>query len=100
MQRVTLFRNITTIHEPHFVELGSVLKGIETGKYKEKVSEIRQCKDENKIRELKSGLPCVLFSGEFNKPITKTRDNGTEYVSYRDYPLVHQHLAPIKSDLE
>jgi hypothetical protein len=100
MQRVTLFRNITTIHEPHFVELGSVLKGIETGKYKEKVSEIRQCKEENKIRELKSGLPCVLFSGEFNKPITKTRDNGTEYVSYRDDKSLTKHSGFVPIDID
>jgi hypothetical protein len=100
MHKVTLFKNILNIHEPHFADVNVVLEAIRNGKYKEKIKEIRLCKDEHKIRLLKSNLPCVLFSGEFNKPITKTNDGGQSYISYRDDKSLTKHsgFAPIDID--
>ena len=100
MQKVTIFKTIKTISEPHFVPIEAVLNAIKNGKYKEQVDVIRDCKDPSKIPSLKANLPCVLFAGEFAKPITKNYDNGEEYISYRDDKSLTTHSGFVPIDID
>ncbi len=88
------------ISDPHFVPIEAVLNAIKTGRYKEKVDAIRNCKEDYKIRSLKSNLPCALFSGEFAKPIEKKWDNGEPYTSYRDDKSLVQHSGFVPIDID
>lgn len=100
MHNVTLFKNIHTIDKPTFIELSEVLKAIKGGRFKTQVEEIRKCDNKDEIRTLKSNLPCVLFSGEFNKPVTKTNSLGEEYVSYRDDKSLIKHSGFVPIDID
>jgi hypothetical protein len=100
MPKITLFENIMNISDPHFVPIEAVLNAIKTGRYKEKVDAIRNCKEDYKIRSLKSNLPCALFSGEFAKPIEKKWDNGEPYTSYRDDKSLVQHSGFVPIDID
>ena len=88
------------ISDPHFVPIEAVLNAIKTGRYKEKVDAIRNCKEDYKIRSLKANLPCALFSGEFAKPIEKQWDNGEPYTSYRDDKSLVQHSGFVPIDID
>ena len=88
------------ISDPHFVPIEAVLNAIKTGRYKEKVDAIRNCKEDYKIRSLKSNLPCALFSGEFAKPIEKQWENGEPYTSYRDDKSLVQHSGFVPIDID
>jgi hypothetical protein len=100
MPKITLFENIMNISDPHFVPIEAVLNAIKTGRYKEKVDAIRNCKEDYKIRSLKANLPCALFSGEFAKPIEKQWDNGEPYTSYRDDKSLVQHSGFVPIDID
>jgi len=100
MQKVTLFKSITNISEPHFVPIESVLQAIKNGRYKDKVDNIRNCTEEYKIRSLKAELPCALFSGEFAKPIEKSREDGEKYISYRDDKSLTSHSGFVPIDID
>jgi hypothetical protein len=100
MSKITLFENIMNISDPHFVPIEAVLNAIKTGRYKEKVDAIRNCKEDYKIRSLKSNLPCALFSGEFAKPIEKQWENGEPYTSYRDDKSLVQHSGFVPIDID
>ena len=71
MHTVTIFENIVSIDKPKIVKLDSVIDAIRNGRYRGKVEAIRSCNNDDDKRSLKANLPCVLFTGEFNKPITK-----------------------------
>jgi len=100
MNTVTVFENILSIANPRIVTLDAVLRAIRDGKYKDKVEMIRQCDNDEDRRLLKSNLPCVLFSGEFNKPITKQSPSGKEYVSYRDDKSITKHSGFVPIDID
>ena len=94
---VTVFNNIRNVTDPIPKDLRDVLIAIRDGAYKEQVEAIRNCTEPYKIPSLKQNLPCVLYAGLFNKPIEKTYENGTTYVSYRDDKslTVHSGFVPI-----
>jgi len=100
MQKITIFKNIQDISEPHFVSIDAVLEAIRSGRYKDKVEKIRACADDNKIRSLKADLPCALFAGEFAKPIEKQWDNGTKYISHRDDKSLTNHSGFVPIDID
>lgn len=100
MYTVTIFENILSITNPKIVKLEAVLNAIKDGRYKDKVELIREAETDEDRRMLKSGLPCVLFSGEFNKPITKTNSNGKEYYSYRDDKSITKHSGLVPIDID
>jgi hypothetical protein len=100
MHKVTIFKNIRTITDPRFVNIDAVLHAIKNGKYKEQVEIIRACKEDYKIPSLKMDLPCVLFSGEFAKPITKTYESGEQYNSYRDDKSLTSHSGFVPIDID
>lgn len=100
MSAVTIFENILSISNPKLVTVDAVLKAIKDGRYKDKVEMIRGCDNDEDKRMLKSNLPCVLFSGEFNKPITKTNASGKEYISYRDDKSITKHSGFVPIDID
>lgn len=100
MQKVTVFSSIQNISEPHFIDIHKILEFIRNGRYKEQVNKVRDCKEDYKIRALKANLPCVLFSGEFAKSITKTYDSGEQYISYRDDKCLTSHSGFVPIDID
>lgn len=100
MYTVTMFENILSISNPRIVKLEKVLSAIRDGKYRERVEMIRSAESDDNKRALKSNLPCVLFSGEFNKPITKTNASGKEYISYRDDKSITKHSGFVPIDID
>ena len=75
------------------------MKAIKEGRYRDKVELIRGAETDEDKRMLKANLPCVLFSGEFNKPIQKTNNLGKEYYSYRDDKSITKHSGLVPIDL-
>ena len=63
----TIFKNIFDINTPYFLSIDKLLERIEQGKSKDKVELIRQTLDKGKRNELKKDLPCVVFSGKYQK---------------------------------
>lgn len=100
MNTVTIFENILSIDNPKIVKLDAVLSAIKDGRYKDKVEAIRNCDNDEDKRIMKSNLPCVLFTGEFNKPITKTNSSGKEYISYRDDKSITKHSGLVPIDID
>ena len=100
MNTVTIFENILSIDKPKIVKLDAVLNAIKDGRYKDKVEAIRTCDNEEDKRILKSNLPCVLFTGEFSKPITKVNSSGKEYISYRDDKSITKHSGLVPIDID
>lgn len=97
---VTIFENILTIDNPKIVRMESVLEAIRTGRYKDKIEKIRSAETEEEKRRLKSNLPCVLFTGEFNKPIEKINTAGQKYLSYRDDKSITKHSGFVPIDID
>jgi hypothetical protein len=100
MNTVTIFENILSIDNPKIVKLDAVLSAIKDGRYKDKVEAIRSCDNDEDKRIMKSNLPCVLFTGEFNKSITKVNSSGKEYVSYRDDKSITKHSGLVPIDID
>jgi len=100
MNTVTIFENILSIDNPRIVKLDAVLSAIRDGRYKDKVEAIRNCDNDEDKRIMKSNLPCVLFTGEFNKPITKINSSGKEYISYRDDKSITKHSGLVPIDID
>lgn len=97
---VTIFKHFSEIDKPYYVSIDAVLDGIKNGKVKEQIDEIRSETDESKISSMKMKLPCVLFSGKFDIPVTKKRDNGTFYNSYRTDESLSQHSRFVCFDID
>ena len=64
---VTIFKNIKEVNTPFHKNISFVLERIKTGVSKDRIKDIRKCKDKAKRQELKKELPAVCFSGKFNK---------------------------------
>ena len=65
-----IFANVWDKGCSNTVTLTSVLKGIQNGRWKDLVTEIREAKligDNHNVKELKSRLPCVTWSGTFSE---------------------------------
>jgi len=100
MNKITVFKVFSEVDQPSYVSLDAVINGIRDGKCKSQIDNIRSCKDDAEIKKLKMQLPCVLFAGAFDIPITKQRDNGTFFKSFRnDNSLsIHSRLVPFDVD--
>lgn len=70
-EKISIFKSLTNINEPHQISLESALSRIENGSSRKQVEYIRQLYEsgENslKVSEAKKLLPCVTFSGTFSK---------------------------------
>jgi hypothetical protein len=99
MLMVTMFSDIHSVSDPKVVELSAVIDAIKTGRYKDKIDAVRGETDDNKRRELKGKLPCVLFCGEFTNGVEKDKD-GKKYISYRDDRSLKKHSGLVPIDLD
>lgn len=64
----TIYENIFD-KRPYHIGIDSVLNRIKSGNSRDKVTELRQCLDEEKKKSLKYNLPSVCFSGKFKERI-------------------------------
>lgn len=62
---ITIFRNVREISTPYYLDLESVIERIRTGNSSELLNSIRAESDKKKKQDLKTGLPSILFSGDF-----------------------------------
>ena len=70
----TIYRNIFSKDEPHYISVDIALDRIKTGKSQKLIEEVRNCIDKERANKIKLNLPSVCFSGVF-----KTRtDEGLE----------------------
>ena len=65
--KVSVFKNIRQTDNPTQVDLSKILDAIKSGKIKDLVLDIQNEQSKKRRQELKKKLPCVLFSGTFNK---------------------------------
>lgn len=100
MTSVTVFKTFKDVDKPYYVGIHKVLDGIRDGNVKELVQKIRAEKDDAEISRLKKELPCVLYAGVFNIPITKEREDGTYYKSYRTDESLSIHSKYIPFDVD
>lgn len=76
------------------------MEGIKEGKTKNLIQQIRSEIDDSKISELKKQLPCVLFSGRFDIPSVKKREDGTHFKSFRTDESLSQHSKFVCFDID
>lgn len=67
MATVTIFENIYIKDQPNYISVEQALARIRTGRSKVRIDELRNTLDKNKQDYLKKNLPCVCFSGKFEK---------------------------------
>ena len=63
----TIFKDIYIKDQPNYITIDTALERIKSGKSKIRIEELRACLDNDKQAGLKKGLPCVCFSGKFEK---------------------------------
>ena len=61
----TIYRNIFSKDEPHYISVDKALDRIKTGASKILIEEVRGCMDKERANKLKLNLPSVCFSGKF-----------------------------------
>jgi len=100
MNQVTLFKHFSEIDKPHYSSIKAVLEGIKGGKLKAEIEKIRASTDEDEIKSLKMQLPCVLFAGLFDIPLTKQRADGTYFKSFRNDNSLSKHSRFVPFDID
>lgn len=75
--KCNLFKNSYSPKCEHEVTVMQVLKGIRDGKWEKLIESIRECETKEQRDTLKKKLPCVTFSGTFNK--SRKEKNIKEY---------------------
>ena len=71
-QKVTIFKNVTSIDTPYYPSLDNIIDRIKNGKSKELIDNIRSTEDADTKQELKKRLPAICFSGIFSKRSDKS----------------------------
>lgn len=100
MNKVTVFKSFREVDKPHYATIHNVLDGIRSGRALEQVQAVRNAKDDEEVGRLKMQLPCVLFAGIFDIPITKKREDGTYYISYRNDESLSTHSRFVCFDVD
>lgn len=67
MGRVTIFQDILTTDKAYHMDVDVAFSRIKNGKSKDTCERIRACESKDEQNNIKKKLPCVLFTGEFNK---------------------------------
>lgn len=85
MSICTIYKNIYSKDEPHYITIDKALERIKTGASQKMIEDIRACIDKERANTIKLNLPSVCFSGKF-----KTRtDEGL---------LEHSHFLVLDFD--
>lgn len=100
MKTATIFRHFSEIDKPHYSSVSKILEGIKNGKAREQIEQIRSADSQEEVSRLKMNLPCVLFSGVFDIPIVKTRNDGTMYNSFRTDESLSTHSKFVCFDID
>ena len=64
---VTIYKDMLSVNQPHYVESSEVLGWIKNGRWKKNIVEIRSKVGKNSINKLKRKLPAVSFGGKFER---------------------------------
>jgi hypothetical protein len=67
MAQITIFKDIKSVNDPHYVTPEMIVSRIKNGKIAGQVNKLRECKDEKERKELKKNLPSICFSGKFSR---------------------------------
>jgi len=100
MSTATIFRHFSEIDKPYYNSISKVLEGIKNGNAKEQIEAIRSATSDQEVSRLKLQLPCVLFSGRFDIPVTKERQDGTMYKSFRTDESLSTHSKFVPFDVD
>lgn len=76
---VTIYRNIYSKDEPHYISIDKALDRIKTGASKKLITEIRECIDKERANKIKLNLPSICFSGKFK---TRTDEGLLEHSKF------------------
>lgn len=86
---VTYFQNLEDTLKPHYLSVEAALERIKAGKIKDQVLKLRSITDTSEKRKYKNSLPCICFSGRFNKR------NDKDIVSHSGYAILDfDHVDP------
>ena len=77
---ITIFKNIRSTSAGFNKPIDFVLDRIKVGKSIEAIEAIRNEKDKDKRNALKSNLPCICFSGQFN---TRAKEGLVKHSGFR-----------------
>lgn len=92
---VTIFPNITTTKNPHYISVEKALDRIKLGRSKERCEQIRACQSKDERANLKGLLPCVVFTGKFSQ-------RGNEFCTERSKMIVldFDHVGNVHEEKE
>jgi len=94
--KVTIFKDINDIGNPHEITIEKALERIEAGDSMEKVKAVRNSTSSEEKTEAKKQLPCVLFSGAFSNPQKNKKGNTT----YREKDCLTKHSGLVALDYD
>jgi hypothetical protein len=99
-QKVTIFKNVTSVDTPYFVSIEKILDRIKKGNSKELITSIRAEKDKDARNEIKKNLPAICFSGLFSKRSAKSLEehSGIICLDFDDFKT-KKEMNECKSDL-
>jgi len=85
----SMYKNSFDNKSTEYVDVQSVLNNIQSGKWKEPIQEVRDCKTKVAKSELKKDLPAVTWSGTFELKKAYVKKKGCfELISKRDNHLL------------
>jgi len=64
---VTVYKDIYTKNNGHYIDAVELLNYIKNGRWKEKIHLLRQCDDKSEKSRHKNNLPSICFSGKFKE---------------------------------
>lgn len=96
---VTIFKNITSIKDPHYVTPEMIVTRIKSGKIATKINALRACTDEKQRKELKKDLPSICFSGKFSKREDKALIEHSGLIAI-DFDHLNERLRELKERLK
>lgn len=100
MPNVTMFKRYSAINEPVVVKIEAVLDGIKSGKWKDKIEQLRASSNKEEVSNLKKELPCVCYAGEFTKPVLIEKEGREPYFSCRTDESLSKHSGLVPIDID
>ncbi len=96
----TVFKHFKEIDKPYYSLIPKILEGIKNGYSKNQVEQIRLATSDEEVSRLKLQLPCIVFSGKLDIPVTKERADGTMYKSFRTDESLSTHSKFVCFDID
>lgn len=99
MQKVTIFRNVNAVNDPHVVTIDKIIQRIKVGRSALLINQLRATEDKKKRVELKKQLPSICFSGVFSKREDKALITHSGLIAI-DFDHVNERLPELKARLK